>query len=529
MLRFIAIAALWAMTACQVWAKPLPIRVWQLHDYNMEHIHRLIDMAAEQRINRIQLSHNIVMDVEEPLSKPQLVKDINTICEWAHEKNIRVDMWTHELNGIPRELLKDGKADLNDPRLWEFVKGKYTKLFELCPDLDGLVLTMHETAMSIYHDTKVSSSTTPEQRVAKLIDSMDDVCKSFGKEFFVRTFSYEPAELKYIQGGLKECKADVIVMTKCCPHDWQPYYPFNPAIGDVGGKRQVVEFDLGHEYLGLATVPYININYLKKHLDYDVSKGIIGAVIRVERLKWRAVDTPNQANIDVFTKMLLNPTANPHALFKNWLADRYGEAAMPHLYNAFMRTEEATDKCLFTLGFWMSNHSLLPSYDYAKDHLYWLTTAKWDPSYADLEKELFNPTPATLKKIAAEKDFALNHIEQSAADIEKARPYLTADDYAQLTELFARSRAMAIVWKAAMETIFGIDVYKATGSARDRAYLAKAAKNLERVTQENKDLLIRMASDYVKPDRISNIDASAKIVAKAREVLAQESVAGEAK
>ncbi len=497
-------------------AKPLQMRVWQFQDYNMDHIKRLIDMAAVRNVNRIQLSHNIVMDVEEPLGSPQLVKDINTICGWAHAKQIKVDVWTHELNGIPKELMKDGRVDLDDPKTWDFVAGKYDRFFRLCPDVDGLVLTMQETAQSIYHENKVASSITPEKRVAKLIDDMGAVCKRFGKEFFVRTFSYEPQELKYILGGLAECKSDVVVMSKCVPHDWQPYYPYNPAIGNVGGKRQVVEFDLGHEFTGLSTIPYINIDYMKRHLDYDISKGAIGAVFRVERLKWRAVDTPNQAVIDVSTKLLSDPSADPHELYRQWLSERYPKDAVPHLYSAFMRTPEVLEKGLFVLGFWVTNHSKLPSYDYAKKSLTGRTTAKWDPSTKPTEQELFHPTADTIGKLDAEKDDALRLVDASIADIEKAKPYLKPVDYDYLIDLFRRERAMVVVWKAAMDVFFGIEVANSTKSEADRAYLAQAADRLEKLTDENRDFLIKMAADYSAPARKDNIDAARGLVELAR-------------
>lgn len=507
------------LVLCAVSAEALPMRVWQFQDYNMDHIRRLIDMAAERNVNRIQLSHDIVMDVEEPLGNPQLVKDINTICSWAHAKGIAVDMWTHELNGIPSEFMKDGRADLDDPKLWEFVSGKYGKLFKLCPDLDGLVLTMHETAIKIYEDGAVQSSTPPEQRVAKLIDDLSAVCKSFGKEFFVRTFSYQPRELEWLLGGIKQCKSDFVVMTKCCPHDWQPYYPFNPAIGDVGGKRQVVEFDLGHEFTGLSTIPYINLDYLKKNLDYDVSKGAIGCVLRVERLKWRAVDTPNQAVIDVFTQMLADPSADPHALYKRWLAKRYGEQAMPQIYAAYIRTYDVVNMGLFVLGYWVTNHSKLPNYGYATKSLTGRTTAKWDPSTKAVEQELFNPTPETIRKIDAQKDEALALIEQSIADLEEAKPYMKADEYGDLAEQLQREKTMVIVWKAAMDVIFGIDVYKATKAEPDRKFLADSADRLEKLANDHHDRLVAMAADYANPRRTENVDVAMGLVELARKSL----------
>lgn len=500
-------------------AQPLAMRVWQFQDYNMDHIKRLVNMAAEQNVNRVQLSHNIVMDVEEPLGDPQLVKDINTICGWAHAKRIKVDVWTHELNGIPAELMQDGRVNLDDPKVWEFVSGKYSRFFKLCPEVDGLVLTMQETAQSIYHDSKVASSIPPEKRVAKLIDDMAIVCKRLKKDFFVRTFSYEPSELKYILGGLAECKSDVIVMSKCVPHDWQPFYPYNPAIGNVGGKRQIVEFDLGHEFTGLSTIPYICIDYVKRHLDYDISKGAVGAVFRVERMKWRATDTPNQAVIDVSTKLLSHPTADPRELYKEWLSKRYPKEAVPHVYSAFMRTPEIVEKGLFVLGFWVTNHSRLPSYDYAKRSLYGRTTAKWDPSTKPTEQVLHSPTAETIGKISAEKDEALKLVDASIADIEKAKPHLKPSDYDYLIDQFQRERAMVVVWKAAMEVLFGIDVAKSTKSRSDCDVLARAADRLEAAAGAHKDHLVKMAADYGDPNRTENYDQALALVELARKTL----------
>lgn len=519
MSRAIVTALLVFMAAAAAQAKPLEFRVWQLQDYNMDHIKRMIDMAAEQNVNRVQISHDIVMDVEQPLESPQLVKDINTICRWAGAKGIKVDMWTHELNGIPEELMVDGKADLDNPKLWEFVRSKYARLFKLCPKLDGLVLTMHETAIKIYHDSGVASSVSPEERVAKLIDSLDAVCRSLGKELFVRTFSYEPKELEWLLGGIRLCKSDFVVMSKCCPHDWQPYYPANPAIGDVGGKRQVVEFDLGHEFTGLSTIPYINISYMRKHLDYDIRKGAVGAVFRLERLKWRAVDTPNQAVIDVFTKMLLDSSQDPYALYRDWLAKRYGRETARHLYAAFMRTQEIVDKGYFVLGFWVTNHSKMPSYNYAKKSLTGRTTAKWDPSAKATEQELFNPTAGTIGKISSEKDIALRLVEESIADIERAKPHLSAQDYAHLSDLFQRTRAMVVVWKAAMEVFFGIEVYNATKNDADAQFLAAAANRLSRLADDNRAHLVNMAADYANPKRAENVDLSHALADLARKTL----------
>ncbi len=502
-------------------AKPLDIRCWQLQDYDMEHIKRLIDMAADAKVNRIQLSHDIVMDVEQILEQPQRAADVNTICKWAHEKNIKVDVWTHELNGIPKELMVDDRVDLDNPAVWEFVKTKYDRLYKLCPGIDGLVLTMHETQQSVYSDTKVSSSISPQRRVAKLIDEVGSICAGFGKDLIVRTFAYEPPQLWYIVKGLKLCKADIIVMSKCVPHDWHPFYPFNPALGNVGGKRQIVEFDLGNEYTGLSTIPYIDIDYVKKYLDYAVKQGVAGAVYRVERLAWRAVDTPNQAVIDISTKLLLDPEADHHTLYRQWLAAKYGKPAVEPLFSAFMRTQEIVSKSMYVLGHGSMNHSTLPSFSYLSNPYRRGARGRWDSTFLTIQEELLNPTLATMDKIYAEKDEALRLINASISDIERAKPHLKPADYVKLRDLFEREKAMVLVWKPAMGVIYGVYVYDLDPSDQARAHLLKAADELEKVAKQNERYLIDMASDYKNPANPRNVETAMGLVQLAREKAAQ--------
>jgi alpha-glucuronidase len=482
----------------------------------MPHIKRVIGLAAAQGVNRIQLSHNIVMDSEEILEKPQLVKDINEICKTAHAKGLKVDIWTHELNGVPKELQADGRANLEDPKLWEWMKEKYAKVFKLCPDVDGLVLTMHETAMSIYNDNRVASSIPPEKRVAKLVDNIAGVCKSFGKTLFVRTFSYSPNELQYISAGLRESKSDVIAMTKCQPHDWQPFYPHNPAIGNIGKHPQIMEFDLGYEFLGLSTIPYIDLDYLRYRLDYGLSKGIDGGVLRIERLRWRSTDTPNWADVEVFTKVLMDPQADQKELFRQWIASRYGSEAAPYVVSALNRTFDIVNKSYFVLGFWYTNHSIAPGFNYTNDRIGGWSNARWDPRKKTLEQALLNPTWATLKKIDADKDVAIGLARASVADIEKAKPYLSSRDYAELKDLMDRELAMAEVWKEHAHTCFAIRIAEMSGKPEDKAAAVESARNLEAVASRNMQHLVNMASDYGNKENKVNLGAVGAVVKRAQ-------------
>ena len=469
-----------AGTACA--GRPLPKRVWQLQDYNMPHILRVIDLACEYDINEIQLSHNIVMSAEQVLENKNLAADINTICKYAHKKGVRVSAWTHELSGVTDDFFVDSKINLDDPKLWSWLAEKYNKVFDICPDLDGIVLTFHETQAPVYNNGIVTSSLTPSQRVAKLVDMLADICNSRRKELVVRSFCHQPSELQFIKEGFAQAKRKFTVMSKCQPHDWQPFYPDNPLIGSVGRRPQIVEFDCGHEFLGQGDIPYVDAAYMKRRLDYGLSKGVVGAVARIERYGNHALGTPNWANVYVLSKLLQDPSQDADRLLEDYVSQRYGKKASPLVTKALERTFEIVNNTFFVLGFWVTDHSRIPSYGYALNRLEERSTAKWDPDpkWDELERRLMAPDAATLREIQREKNIALALCRKSIQDLELARPLLRPSDYEELMKYFKREEAVVLTWRVYLDAFFSVRAYEASGNPgfRMRAELA-IAESLE--------------------------------------------------
>ncbi|HUV05311.1 MAG TPA: hypothetical protein VMX94_09415 [Armatimonadota bacterium] len=496
-----------AGTACA--GRPLPKRVWQLQDYNMPHIVRVIGLAHEYGINEIQLSHNIIMSAEHVLDDEKRTADINAICKYAHKNRIRVSVWTHELSGVPKDFSPDGRINVDDPGLWAWLTDKYNKFFDLCPDLDGIVLTMAETQASVYHET-MTSKLTPSQRVGKLIDTLAGVCKSRGKQLVVRSFCHQPSELQFIRDGFAQAKSDFVVMSKCQPHDWQPFYPHNPLIGNVGGRPQIVEFDCGHEFLGQGEIPYIDVEYMKRRLDYDVSKGIVGAVARIERYGNHALDTPNWADVYVLSKLMQDPSRDPNCLLEEYVSQRYGKKAVPYVVPALKRTFDIVNKTFLALSFWVTDHSRVTSYDYAIGHVTGRSTAKWDPDpkWAEIEKQLMSPDFATLRQIQREKDEALALCKKSIQEIEQARPVLAASDYGELMTYFRREEAVVRTWRAHLDAIFSVRAYEVSGDpiyrawaemaiADDLACADKYADELREITGDGAGDSIKRTNEFV--------------------------------
>lgn len=491
-----------ALLTAPCFPQALAHRSWQFQEPNWETLSADIPRAASMGMNRIQLSHRIVMDAEELWERrghEERLALVRKCITLAHRHGLSVDMWTHEISGLPLEFREGRRARLS-PELWQWLDAKYEKLFSLVPDLDGLVLTFAETDFPIHKDASVISELSPVQRFVKLMDILSSVCARHHKTLMVRTFVYEPHEIAWIGQALSEMaehlqeRGNVTVMTKCVPHDWHPYYPYNPLLGNVGGLPQVVEIDLGQEYTGRNRLLHYEVEYVKHALEHARSKGVVGAVARVERYAYRALGTPNEVNLHAFSRLLDDASPSPETLMREWLAARYGEAAAPHMPAVLRPTFQSTNMTLYTLGEWTSNHSELPSWDYAVGHVRDRAVALWVSSPgAELNRaRLLHPDWETIAAVEEEKNLAARLIGMSRDSLERARPHLKDEDYAELRDYLAfadlnvelfRRHALALLTTLAAEQA-GSDEERARFRMGAEEHLAQLRNFADRMEEE---------------------------------------------
>jgi len=410
----------------------------QFHDRDWKYLQSAIPKAEAAGMNRIQLSHDIIMNIHQ-LFHQDTLQLVRRAAQLAHQHNLAVDVWTHELDNVP-QYLKQGDKVVLDDKLWTWLQRRYKRAFELVPQIDGVVLTFAETEFKVYGN-RVISNLPPAERVAKLITIMAEVCAQHRKLLFVRTFVHQPDALQILGQSLTiiadktQQHPNIIVMSKCVPHDWTPYYPYNPLLGKTDGLPQIVEIDLGQEYTGQSKILHCEVDYVCKVLAYARRKNVVGAVARIERLTHnRALDTPNEVNIYAFSRLLNDPTVPPEKLWIEWATKRYGPKAAPYIIQALKPTFEITNLTFFPLGHWFTKHSKLPDFSYAYNSIIERQTAKWisAPIYELRRDELLTPTPITLMKLNAEKDLAAKLAQYSLNQLEKAKPYLSTEDYNKL-------------------------------------------------------------------------------------------------
>lgn len=331
---------------------------------------QVADAAAACGADAVHLSHLICHHAEELLDEDRAAH-ARALCGLYREKGLDVWCWTHEFSH-DADVLADaeGRLPWDEGVLDAFLQEKYARfLNETLPGLSGLVLTFAETPYAVYQDKRVESTLPPEERTARLIEWMRDICRTHGVQLAVRDFVYRLPEVEGMIQTLRRMPDDVIVMSKCVPHDWHPFYPANPVLGALGEKTQWIEHDLGYEYEGQHAYPYCDLDCLVERVREGRTRGGHALCLRLDRYHGdtgqSAVSTPwGRLALQVAQAVHQNPEVDVDALVRAWEAD-----TVPGAANILHEATEAVKKMLFPKHMWIADHSRIPSYAYAKSHL----------------------------------------------------------------------------------------------------------------------------------------------------------------
>jgi len=333
---------------------------WQFHDDNIPYLSEMIDLAPQYNVNHVELSHNMVWHTEQILGDTQKQQDINNLINQAHQNGIELFIWTHEISQLPDEFFIEGKTDLDNPQLWEWLKSKYRQLFQAIPDVDGIVLTFSETSIPIYNDDLVITEMSKPERVTVLLNTIYEVCEEYDKKLWARTWG-EHDELEWISEGIMNANENIWVENKNVECDFCTYANHHFMIGAYGERPQIIEFDLNGQYLGRSWIPSAKPDYLKYRIDYAREKGMAGYVGRVGtfRQDWEGsfgtltipnthtFNTPNEINMYAFSEIIKNPDLSAGDIWMEWAKEKYGEEAAPNIISAYTTTFDIVSQLYF--------------------------------------------------------------------------------------------------------------------------------------------------------------------------------------
>ena len=466
------------------------VRGWVLLLDDMDYLRQTIQKAPEFGINHLELSHAIVHHVDELFDDPDRLAHVRELIDLGHQSGAKVYIWTHELNGVPRSFWRRGKLEVDSNRFWKWLRNKYQRVFELLPDVDGLILTTVETEVVIYDDVRVRSSLPPAERLLKLYSELYNVCKSRKKELWVRTFNSQPEGYFWTQQALKRAPKGIRVLTKHVFFDWWEYYPLNPLLGDVGDHVQVAEFDLCGQFHGHAYYPWLLGDYLGQRIRQLVERHVDGAVARIAWHGQHSFGTPNEGNIWAFSRWLNEPNLSAKQAYRDWAQKRYGKQAGEKVLNILLRTNDLVQKILFVHGFKSVESGNVSGLKHllVVRKLHPLVTrdfiSRYKPGLRPVAEELVHPKPTTRIWVRREKEEASRIARRCLQDVEVLRPELKPSRYRELRDGFARTVLAARVWKPLAELSVAYGIWEQSGNENDAEVLRCLAYQIEAVADE---------------------------------------------
>ena len=446
------------------------VRAWQFHKMDVPYVQGVLKKAGDYNINTVVYSHGMIGETSQlyeydreggkPTGFSKRGERLRALAKQAQDEGLRVWIWVHELEYDVPERYREGDAiNIDLPGFWDWLQGKYEKFCQDFPEFDGIILTFHETEYKIFNDAHVISELSKPERFAKMINTIDAALARHDKDFVVRSFLYEPQQMEWFAEGIKNVSQRIMLQSKCVPHDWQPFYPHNPMIGKFPDRPLIVEFDCSSEFTGRNNIPWTCPQYFEYRWRYDQQQpGVVGYNARLDHGGYDALYTPNEINVYALYRLVEDPDVTADQIWDEWTVKHYGEAAAPWVEKALKPSFEIVNLSYFILEFWITDHSELPSYGYAKSHISSRTIAKWkpgEPRYQELERRLNHPDPALLERILAEKDKAIALADEAMHHLNRARPHLSGEQYDELFWRLNLLRRVAYIWKVYAEAFFG--------------------------------------------------------------------------
>ena len=491
-----------------------PVRGWTILSDREPDALAVIAAAREYRINHLELSHEILMDLNEVRDDRKRAL-VNRLTDAAHAVGIQeVVVWDHslyELSYYPERFRTGpgGALDLDDPAFWAWLKQDYRDMLDRVPAVDGIVLTFIETgARAERQHSRVLA--TPQEKLAAVVNAVAEVV--IGERhlnLYARTFAYTHEEYRNIIGAVERFRPDVRLLMKETPHDFFLTHPNDFFAGTIA-RPTVIEFDAAGEFNGQGQIASTWPEYMiGRARDLLRRPHVIGYTARTDRYgSTRLVGHPAEIDLYALRRFVEDNGITPERVASEFATSRYGAAARPYVTRAFRNAFDIVTSSLYTLGTNVANHSRLDYDAYAssyarhvsgkwitppiahvrhgvnRDLHYWRDVvdriappaakepngARWDEVPWVRDSGWIHPgeqmDEATLRMILTEKRFGVAKATESLRAIEAGRRTLRQEDYQELHALFERTLLTARLHEAVAAAYFGFRVWTRGGTFR---------------------------------------------------------------
>lgn len=242
----------------------------------------------------------------------------------------------------------DGTVCPNHPFWLEFLNVKFRELFELYPDIAGIIVSLgtRESPVSIAANRchcERCRRTEELDWYVNVLKAMYGPISEAGKELIVRDFAYTAKQQSLMIQACEEVSDRIIIALKAQPHDYYPTFPINPEIGNTGKLREYIEFDTWGQYFGMGVAPMSLAEDMKERLEICYEKGAVGAWFRTD---WELIHdasvhcTPSLVNLYAGAMLTNDLDTDLDTIYRRWV----GEG----LYSPMKTASQLQDKVVLT-------------------------------------------------------------------------------------------------------------------------------------------------------------------------------------
>ncbi|HSV13206.1 MAG TPA: hypothetical protein VLI90_03040 [Tepidisphaeraceae bacterium] len=381
---------------------------------------QLIRLASQLGFNGVQFqiegsTVNGVKDFAERDRREGLI-------DFCHSLGMTVTVWVHEMSDLPPPWMPEriGQVNVDNAALWKLLDDRYEwMLRDEIPNVDGLCLTVVETQVRAT-DTAV---------MLKLVDLLQGKCRKYNKSIMVRTFVWYPDEFANVMAAVNQLPKDMVIMSKCVPQDWNLRGTDAAEIGHVGGRPQIIEFDVAGEYYRRNFVANCMPAMLKRQFDYAVKNGASGICVRVDREDDNVLEQPNEVNLWTLGMLADGASDSLDEIWHAWATNRFGSAAADGVIKALKPTGDVVAEMLSIGNFSFGDTRKFPYLGdedvYGQLHQNWWWDAKYDVEHVRAE----TGDAAFIADVQAGKAHAMQLANQSILDLIEVKDHLAPADY----------------------------------------------------------------------------------------------------
>jgi len=431
----------------------------------------------------------------------------------AQSFGVRLFLWDHELQlppdfatAYPQVRGQGAQICLSSPEVWRILEDKYEEFFHQTPSLAGIVLVLSETQIKVLAGSpcrcKACRAATGSDLARRIIQTALAACRKHHKELIVRNFGHGWEEIDTILAAVRVIQPPdaFLVMSKMVPWDFFGLeYPPDPTFDQLPDRPCLLEDTFGEGFRGKTHVVVLPAAYYAGHLQRAAAHGGRGAVFRLDHSAYpRSIfASPSEFNVWLTSRLLWSPAQSLDDLWREWATRRYGEAAAPQVVEALRRSADIWEHSVNTRGFYCTSaHGHLAPFFHGLYNAYGSlvgTAPLRIRSSPELEKtlaKLLHPDRQTLDEVVAEREQAVQWAGESLVALEKAKPHLSEEDYAELSHYLRLLREGSRLWREMGNLFFtGLAILRAEGLPADlmerlRGASERALRQGRRIEQE---------------------------------------------